>query len=485
MPLILGTNSIKDTGFNVANSLRFNKGSSDYLSKNTATATNAKKFTYSVWVKRGVLNPTDDSTAQRLYQGYADTNNRLYIQFNYSAEVIRIFGKTGGTTEIYWDSTKKFRDVSAWYHIVMSADSTLSTQADRMKVYVNNELIDSWSKTNSPSQNIDWGNQIAQSNGTLTIGADNTTSELFDGYMAEACFIDGQALDPTSFGEFDEDSGIWKPINVSGLTFGTNGFYLDFENSGSLGADVSGNGNNFTVNNLTSIDQTTDTPTLNYATGNPLNIPTSNQPTFSNGNNTIAIGNSRVGLSSTIGMTQGKWYAEFKFTSAVNVNTPTVGISGEPAKLCIDNAFAGLSASNGVSITADGYLYDDGSSTYPSTWSSTFGLDDIVGVAIDLDNNYVYFSINGTWQNSGDPTSGASGTGGLSLTNVSSVLEGAYFFTPGNASSANPCTWNANFGNPPFSISSGNSDGNGMGNFEYSVPSGYYALNSKNLAEFG
>ena len=287
MPLILGTNSIKDTGFDVANSLRFNKGSSDYLSKNTATATNAKKFTYSVWVKRGVLNPTDDSTAQRLYQGYADTNNRLYIQFNYSAEVIRIFGKTGGTTEIYWDSTKKFRDVSAWYHIVMSADSTLSTQADRMKVYVNNELIDSWSKTNSPSQNIDWGNQIAQSNGTLTIGADNTTSELFDGYMAEACFIDGQALDPTSFGEFDEDSGIWKPINVSGLTFGTNGFYLPYENSGALGQDDSGNGNNFTVNNLTSIDQTTDTPTNNFATANSLD--NNSNSTYSNGNTTICL----------------------------------------------------------------------------------------------------------------------------------------------------------------------------------------------------
>ena len=476
MPLILGTNSIKDTGFNVANSLRFNKGSSDYLSKNTATATNAKKFTYSVWVKRGVLNPTDDSTAQRLYQGYADTNNRLYIQFNYSAEVIRIFGKTGGTTEIYWDSTKKFRDVSAWYHIVMSADSTLSTQADRMKVYVNNELIDSWSKTNSPSQNIDWGNQIAQSNGTLTIGADNTTSELFDGYMAEACFIDGQALDPTSFGEFDEDSGIWKPINVSGLTFGTNGFYLDFENSGSLGADVSGNGNNFTVNNLTSIDQTTDTPTNNTNTHNSL---IKDLPTLSEGNLNVT---SRVGstwetATGAIGVSQGKWYCEYK------VITKSTALMFGVISMTEVNAVANGKHIGDTGLNSLGYGYNHQGTKYNngnySSYGDTFTTEDIIGIAMDLDNHKLYFSKNGTWQNSGDPESGATGTGSAY------DLSTGYDYTFGASVNNGSDEAGGNFGNPAFTISSGNSDGNGYGNFEYSVPSGYYALNTKNLAEFG
>ena len=479
MPLILGTNSIKDTGFNVANSLRFNKGSSDYLSKNTATATNAKKFTYSVWVKRGVLNPTDDSTAQRLYQGYADTNNRLYIQFNYSAEVIRIFGKTGGTTEIYWDSTKKFRDVSAWYHIVMSADSTLSTQADRMKVYVNNELIDSWSKTNSPSQNIDWGNQIAQSNGTLTIGADNTTSELFDGYMAEACFIDGQALDPTSFGEFDEDSGIWKPIDVSGLTFGNNGFYLDFENSGSLGADVSGNGNNFTVNNLTAIDQTTDTCTNNFATWNPLDGHISHM-VFSEGNLKTYFGSTNTTKSyprSTIGVASGKWY--FEVLNVVNTNGQSVGITDRSSPSSTHEL--GYDPYEYAYLNTGEKINNSSSSSYGNTYSS----NDIIGVALDLDNNKLYFSKNGVWQNSGDPTSGATGTGAISITAPSSTNTGFYFFCVSDMSGAQTSTWSANFGSPPFTISSGNTDGNGYGNFEYAVPSGYYALNTKNLAEYG
>ena len=464
MPLILGTNSIKDTGFNVANSLRFNKGSSDYLSKNTATATNAKKFTYSVWVKRGVLNPTDDSTAQRLYQGYADTNNRLYIQFNYSAEVIRIFGKTGGTTEIYWDSTKKFRDVSAWYHIVMSADSTLSTQADRMKVYVNNELIDSWSKTNSPSQNIDWGNQIAQSNGTLTIGADNTTSELFDGYMAEACFIDGQALDPTSFGEFDEDSGIWKPINVSGLTFGTNGFYLDFENSGSLGADVSGNGNNFTVNNLTAIDQSTDTCTNNFATLNPL---TKSSATFSEGN--LKQGGAGASAVATFGVSSGKWYFEQKILGGNN--EAHLGFALENSSIFKDNVTGSTVRGSGyVSLYSfDGKIYNEGSAT---SSFGTFSANDIISFALDVDAGDIFLYQNGTLLNSGSA--------------VVSGKTGKTWFPFGNFDAGNVTGIEHNFGGTQtFTISSGNSDGNGYGNFEYSVPSGYYALNTKNLAEYG
>ena len=466
--------------YEVANSLRFNKGSSDYLSKNTATATNAKKFTYSVWVKRGVLNPTDDSTAQRLYQGYADTNNRLYIQFNYSAEVIRIFGKTGGTTEIYWDSTKKFRDVSAWYHIVMSADSTLSTQADRMKVYVNNELIDSWSKTNSPSQNIDWGNQIAQTNGTLTIGADNTTSELFDGYMAEACFIDGQALDPTSFGEFDSDTNIWKPKDVSGLTFGNNGFYLDFEDSSALGNDVSGNNNDFTVNNLTSIDQSSDTCTNNFATMNPLDNYYQSA-TFSEGNlKIVTAGSTYTYNSSTFALSSGKWYCEIKVVSTDT--NGRIGVAGILSTASTNEFGNGIYHWGYVSGT--GQIENNNTHT---SYGSSYTNGDIIGIYLDLDNNKLYFAKNGTIQNSGT---------GINITDPTNVTDGVYYIGVGETSGANSLTAEINFGNPTFSISSGNADVNGYGNFEYSPNDGgsasfdssakdFYALNTKNLAEYG
>ena len=466
MPLILGTNSIKDTGYDVANSLRFNNDSSDHLSKNTATATNAKKFTYSVWVKRGHLNPTNDSTAQRLYQGYKDSDNRLYIQFNYSAEVIRIFGKTGGTTEIYWDSTRKFRDVSAWYHIVLSADSTLSTQADRMKVYVNNELIDSWSKTNSPSQNIDWGNQIAQSNGTLTIGADNTSSEIFDGYMSEICFIDGSALAPTDFGEFDSDSPtIWKPKDVSGLTFGNNGFYLDFENASSLGADVSGNSNNFTVNNLTAVDQSLDTCTNNSCTLSPL-WNSFNQGDLSEGNlkSSMTSGAYKTNVAS-FGVSQGKWYWEIKITSASNVNFLLLGVTDESTNKNVD--FKALTGSTVFNNTT-GKMQIDGSED--GSASAKFAEADIMGIALNMDDKEISIFKNGSALHS-DVT--MSTTSNLVFPCHIAYTYATYVFE-------------YNFGGTQsFTISSGNTDGNGYGNFEYAVPSGYFSLNTKNLAEFG
>ena len=183
-----------------------------------------------------------------------------------------------------------YRDVSAWYHIVVAVDTTQGTASNRLKLYVNGEQITSLQASSYPSLNFD--TLINNNNAHYISGAVDTTygTRRFDGYMAEVCFIDGTALDPTSFGEFDEDSGIWKPISVSGLTFGTNGFYLDFEDSAALGDDVSGNGNNFTVNNLTAIDQTTDTPTNNFATLNPLNNYWS-AATFSEGNSVYTSNN--------------------------------------------------------------------------------------------------------------------------------------------------------------------------------------------------
>jgi hypothetical protein len=452
--------------FEVANSLRFDDGSSDYLSRTPSSDGNRKVWTWSCWLKRSTLGTWQSFFAS----GDGTTTNRVDIIFTTSDQIQ--FNFDGGLDVLITDAL--YRDTSAWYHIVASVDTTQATASNRMKLYVNGEQITSFNTSVYPDLN-----KITTVNSTNlhVVGARYRVSPVdwfFDGYMAEAVLIDGQQLDPTSFGEFDEDTGIWKPIDVSGLTFGTNGFYLDFENSGSLGADVSGNGNNFTVNNLTSIDQTTDTPTNNFATINPLHFGSSNvgTVTMSQGNTIFSNSGSDTWRSSTIAVSQGKWYAEFKTTGTASAGG--VGINnGIQTGYIGSNSYDYIYGFNGIVYNND--VNAGGSFTAPST-------NDIIGVALDLDNNKIYWSLNGTFMNSGDPTSGATGTGAISIS--SSNPSGFYHFAVGDAGTGT-VTFECNFGNPAFSISSGNSDANGYGNFEYAVPSGYYALNTKNLAEYG
>ena len=473
MPLILGTNSIKDTGYDVANSLRFDDGSSDHLNRTPSSAGSRTTWTWSAWVKRSDIAPTNG-----LFEAYDSSGNFTYIRF--APDYLRILNIIGGSLKAQFNTSALFRDVSAWYHIVWTWDTTNGTAGDRSRLYVNGTRITDFSTETNPTS----GEQsFINNNDAHYVGSTGQPSLYFNGYMAEVCFIDGTALDPTSFGEFDEDSGIWKPIDVSGLTFGTNGFYLDFENSGSLGADVSGNGNNFTVNNLTSIDQTTDTCTNNFATWNPLHSGTTlfTNVAFKDGNTTFDNNESGTGVYpvgfSSIGVSQGKWYCEIKFIADVGTAL-TLGIEEGLS----DTTYGGIKSTGIAYKCGDGQIRKNNSD---SSYGNTYTVGDIIGIALDLDNNYIYFSKNGTWQNSGDPTSGATGTGGVSVVAVSSTTTGVYHFSISDNSSSGTFEISANFGNPPYTISSGNSDGNGYGNFEYAVPSGYYALNTKNLAEYG
>ena len=472
MPLILGTNSIKDTGYDVANSLRFNDGSSDYLSKTLGTPTNNKKWTWSSWLKRSTIS-NDQHT---FFSAGTDYN---MLQFA-TADTIQIEFDDSDNYRVR--SNRLFRDVSAWYHIVVAVDTTQATASNRMKFYVNGVQETSFSTANYPPLNYDTPiNSATEHN----IGRRITdTSKFYDGYMAEIVFIDGQQLDPTSFGEFDEDSGIWKPIDVSGLTFGNNGSYLDFENSGSLGADVSGNGNNFTVNNLTAIDQTTDTCTNNFATFNPLeNYYQSN--TYSEGNLQVQTANTPFTYNfATIGVSTGKWYWEVEYDAkSGGTDQPMIGItSTQPTNT--DQELGNFANDFGwYTDNGTGYLANNNS--YTDEGFNAYTVGDIISVALDLDNNKLYFAKNGTWEKSGDPTSGSTGTGAISITAPASTPLGAYFPSVADGTTSYNATFKANFGNPIITISSGNSDGNGYGNFEYSVPSGYYALNTKNLAQYG
>ena len=468
MPLIIPSNSISAGGYDVDNSLRFDDGSSDYLNRTPSSAGNRKTFTFSTWIKK-----SDISNLNAIFSSGANslTNGYFSIVFDATTGLLR--------TYIYESSTYRevktnayYRDLSAWYHLVVAVDTTQSTASNRIKFYINGSQVTDLSLVNSgyPTQNTDFSvnNTLEQRIGVYR-DSGGTLGSYWNGYMAEFILIDGQALDPTSFGEFDEDSGIWKPIDVSGLTFGTNGVYFDFENSGSLGADVSGNGNDFTVNNLTAIDQTTDTPTNNFATLNPLAVPSASN-TFSEGN--LEITNSadaNRSSFSTIGVSSGKWYYECKVLSGEMKQF--IGIS-KPQEATIrpgDTAGSyGYSAENGQK-----YNNDSGSS-YGSSASS----GDIIMVAFDADNGTIWVGKNGTWFNSATQSEIENGTTTNSM--YSSITIDDFFMMAVSVEDSNV---QMNFGSPMYSISSGNTDGNGYGNFEYEVPDSYLSLCSANLSE--
>jgi len=461
MPLILGTNSIKDTGYDVANSLRFDDGSSDYLNKTYGSAGNRKTWTFSAWLK------VSSGGGNTIFSSYQDGNN--WTDFYFSGSDKFEFVSYASGYLINFTSSQRFRDYSAWYHIVLAFDSTQATASNRIKFYVNGSQVTALDNNTYPTQNSD---HKINSTDPHTLGLSQTNTAIsYDGYMAEVCLIDGQALDPTSFGEFDEDSGIWKPIDVSGLTFGTNGFYLDFENSGSLGADVSGNGNNFTVNNLTAIDQSTDTCTNNFATMSPIDFAGS-APTLSNGNLTVATSSADRPIRATMGFSKGKWYAEYRFEASDNDNH----IGCYSLEHSLSTTYVGGNLYSWGLVTSSGQKRNNGTST---AYGSAIGYSNsIVMIAIDKDNGKIWWGKDGTWFASGDPANGTNDA----FSNINTVVGANGFVTFADVTFRNG-SWN--FGSPSFSISSSNTDGNSYGNFEYAVPSGYYALNTKNLAEYG
>ena len=475
MPLILGTNSIKDTGYDVANSCRFDDGSSDYLERTASSAGNRRTLTISYWLKRS--NITTSNSQGVLNAGIlTDGNNHSFCGFQFNTDTAIIQTTTSNSNVMSLQTTALFRDVSAWYNFVWKVDTTQGTESNRVKLYVNG--VEHSLTGTFPSQNQDtWFNY----NNKHQVGT--RFANYLNGYLTEMILIDGQALDPTSFGEFDSDSPtIWKPIDVSGLTFGTNGFYLDFENASSLGADVSGNSNNFTVNNLTSVDQSIDSCTNNFSTINSLNTFPSNPPTLSEGNlqcRTINADPGYFGGSGTIGVSTGKWYFEVKPTVSTSGIPFLIGVSYDPAEAARQGttASAQYSASEYVYYGHNGNKANSGSFT---SYGNSYAVDDIIGVALDLDNHKIYFSKNGTFQNSGDPTTGSTGTG-----SAFDLTTGQTYFPFLSDGGGSVCTYQCNFGSPPYAISSGNADANGFGNFEYAVPSGYFSLCSKNLAEFG
>ena len=466
--IILGTNSIKETGFNVANSCRFDGASSVMYVDTSSASTN--KVTISAWIKRSKI--TADGF---IITSYRDNNNRAKFGFG-GADNLTYFMTEGGT-DTEWNTTAKFRDIGAWYHVVAQLDNTQATFANRCKLFVNGVEY-ATSSSGSSTQN---SATAIIGNGTTSVGnsyyGGAYQGNWFGGYMAQVAMIQGVIHAPTDFGEFDEDSGIWKPIDITGLTYASYSFLLDFEDSSNLGNNASGSGlADLTEAGLAATDQSTDTCTNNFATLNPLNSSSNDShtpPTYSEGNLQSASPSSGGGYvgSSTIGVTNGKWFWEFKKSggSATNIYN---GIGNEVGTAEIARQSAvGVYFGNQVFYRPDGtkQIITNGSnanSSYGASWTT----NDIIGIALDLDSstNTVTFYKNGASQ------------GAINLP----VNTDTWFFIVACGTDTVD-TWQLNFGSPPYAISSGNTDGNGYGNFEYAVPSGYYALNTKNLAEYG
>ena len=477
MATILGANTLS-SGYDVSKSVRFEDGDSPSMYKTPGSGGDQRTWTFSTWFKRGNLG-----SSQWILDAYDGSNDEFHIYIS-SGNAIGIYTIGGGFGNNLSISTNNLvRDVSAWYHLVVRCDTTQGTASNRLRIYLNG-VEATYGTYNNFTENGQ--GQVSESGTKHWIGRRNA-GDYFDGYFAEMVLVDGSSLAPTSFGEFDSDSPkIWKPIDVSGLTFGTNGFYLDFEDSSNLGNDANG-GTDFTEANLATTDQTTDTPTNNFATLNPLENYHAGG-TFAEGNTYYTSVSSKHDFAiATMAMPAGKWYAEFKIHQDTDYNIVGItdhGYQGSNQELSEDNysyGFANYDASKSI-------VRGNGSTTIDNM--PLFGNGDIIGVAVDITNSKLYFSKNGTFINSGDPTSGSTGTGAQSIQDLSSGSgtsygQDVYFFGVGLWNTSAAGNYSANFGNAPFSISSGNSDANGYGNFEYAVPSGYYALCTKNLAEYG
>tara|TARA_R110000772_G_scaffold79136_1_gene169428 strand:- start:38 stop:2473 length:2436 start_codon:yes stop_codon:yes gene_type:complete len=455
-------------------SLRFEDGDSPKLSKTYGSAGNRRLFTLSGWFKRGELGATNT-----FYGAGSDGSNYFKAGF-FNDDTLYIEVASSGTNTLLLVTTQVFRDVSAWYHIQYVIDTAQSTDTNRIKIYVNGSQITSFSTATYYDQNDDfefWTTDIEHQIGQATAAS----VAGYDGYIAELCYLDGTAALPASFGETKD--GIWVPKNVSGLTFGTNGFHLDFANSSAIGNDVSGKDNDYTVSGggsptLVASDIVLDSPTNNFATYNPL-VRTGQTVTYAEGNLAVTASSawsSNVWRQGSIGVTGGagggKYY--FEFVSTLAGNGLVIGVGVQNSKATSTTAYTqGVVYYNTV-VNSNGSSSVTGITRNPA--------NDVLRVAFDASNGKVWIGNSGGYFNSGNPTNGSGEVGTITnydgsilvpITNRTST-GGTHTFNFGQDSS---------FAGLKTSGSASASDANGQGDFFYAPPSGFLALCSANLPE--
>ena len=427
-------------GYNISRSLRFNDNDSAYLSRTPSSAGNRRTFTFSCWCKRSSFGSSFATL-------FASSGNNDFFKFQFrDDDRFEINTADGGSDTTQLITTARFRDVSAWYHIVIAFDTTQGDSSNRVKMYVNNRQITSFDNTTRPSQNQQ---HAVNNNVEHQIGNQVGNTRYFDGYMAEINHVDGQQLEPSSFGKYHPITGAWVPRSYSG-SHGTNGFYLNFSDNSNntaatLGKDSSGS-NNFTPNNFSvsagqGNDSLEDTPTNNWCTLNPSY--TSDVSTYSNGNLDVVCNNAST-AGGTIAVKSGKWYAEVVCTAKTASNA-MIGV-------CTVDGFDGDrqldESQNGGSGT--GYVMNGTKLSGGASYGATWAVDDVMGIALDLDStqNTVTFYKNGSSQ------------GAINIDNA------YYVFCSSNGQGSSTVTYNWNFGQRAFS---------------YSIPSGHLELNTKNL----
>jgi len=438
-------------GYNLTKSLRFRSSASAYLNRTSvASPTNNKIFTISMWVKRGII--TDPSVFETLVGGASSQQDTFGfgITTNNAGDSIELRDANVGSYNLI--TTQVFRDSSAWYHFVLAIDTTQATSTNRVKLYVNGSQVTSFSTATYPAQNYVFEWNAGSTASVIGRRSSGNSSWYFDGYQTEVNFIDSQALTPSSFGSTNATTGVWQPAKYTG-TYGTNGFYLPFTNTTStttLGYDFSGNSNNFTVNNISltagsTYDSMTDVPTLtsatvaNYAVMNPL---------ISLGYTTLADGNLKLTgtgtvnssiVSSTIGVSSGKWYWE-QTVKVVDTAFPRTGVTSTP----LNNNGTTVGNPDGYGYWADGRIWKNGSNV---TTVATFAANDVLGFAFDATNLTLAFYKNN------------------SLVYTMTGLTAASTFFPADTE-YNTSSSTLNFGQQPFT---------------YTPPTGYVALNTYNL----
>ena len=440
---------------------------STYLTRTPSSAGNRRTWTWSGWVKRSSLGALQglfsvDTGAAESTLGFLANDTLRFYQI----------GQTNGLV-----TTQVFRDVGAWYHIVLVSDTTQSTESSRTKLYINGEQVTSFTSADYLSQNADTEFNTTNPHEIGFYSNQTGGAGYFDGYMAHVHFTDGYAYAASTFGS-TATNGQWVPNLNPSVTYGTNGFFLKFTNASDLGEDFSGNNNDYTKSG--SGDKVLDNPENVFATWNTA-IPMNSTMTMAKGNlegktgSNYAAGASNTWFS-TMGVSSGKWYAEFKMTQnsasygslvgvSYDINTNQQGSTANAQNFCQHS-----SMTSGWGYSNDGSWFNGGTNTGFATYTT----NDIIGVALDLDNSKLYWSKNGTYQNSANPATGSNG--------ISIDANKEYFFAISDTSLSNTFTFQANFGNPIYSIASGNADGNGEGNFEYAPPTVYLALCTNNVS---
>ena len=503
--LIGGANSsAADAAYDIDNSVRFDGAAANGFARFGNNSRDGKTFTISFWIKRTELG----AVQQLVNSKVEDSGANSFLTTINSTDQLAVSGTfTSAENQTNFLITNNLlRDVSAWYHIVFRSDTTQSGETDRFKFYINGtEASYATDNRANISQDDTWSLFYNTSSYPYAISNDERDNVYGDYYMAEHHYCDGVSNAASAFGETDEDSGIWKPKKYTG-SHGTYGHFLEFKNSGAgsgttaigghnyttgssstIGADTSGNDNHFHVQGYAVTDQCTDSPTNNFCTINSIFADSGNNTVaadYSEGNTKMLTTNDgwKFGRGTFL-LTSGKWYAEVKATETGTGQGGNFGIvpsqGGVHLGYTDDNdVFEGIRIILGGSDT-ELQKVDTGTGSAVQTFAS----GNTAILAIDLDNNKLWVGVNGTWWNDNN----ASATLDASNEDITlpTVTAGWVFGIGAYRDGSNNLIWEYNWGNPPNAISSGNADANGYGNFEYAVPSGFYALCTKNLAEYG